>query len=178
MRADKIDTIVWDWLKSLLTDEATLDRGLRRMSQRREIELSPRRERLMAVEGLIREAEQGVENLSRAVARAKSEIAAKALENDLEKLSTQLLKLREEEVVLKNFIAQGELTEDEIAAIKNLAVEIRAELQYDDFEAKRYLLRRLGLKSHLWRDDTGRWIEVICGLIVEPKHLSVDALSS
>jgi site-specific DNA recombinase len=178
LRAEKVDTLVWEWLRGLLIDEAALEKGLRRMAERREIELSPRRERLVVVEGLAREAEQGVENLSRAVARAKSEIAAKVLEDDLEKLSNQLLKLREEQVVLKNYIAQGELTDDEIAMLKKMAADIRDELQQDDFESKRYLIRRLGLKSQLLRDDTGRWLEIVCGLALRPQLLPVEALSS
>ena len=48
-----MDGVVWQWLKTLLTDETVLDEALTVYQTERESAVAPSRERLAAVDGLL-----------------------------------------------------------------------------------------------------------------------------
>lgn len=173
LRSDVVDEAVWSWLSNLLLDEGNLDIGIKQMIERREVELSPKRERLGVVEELIGEAELGVKNLASGLRRAKNETVANVLQDDLDKLGRHLTELNEERAILLAYIGQDELNPEEVAAIKQTVADLRSELQNPDLATKRYLVDRLNVRVELKRDDTSRWLEVTCGIAPAPDRLSI-----
>jgi len=178
LRADVADKLVWGWLSGSLKDDVNLDIGIKHMIERRDIELSPKRERLESVQELIAEQERSIRNLSRGLSKAENDTVADVIAKDLQDAGQRLKDLTEERDVLLGYIQQGGLTSDEIETIKRIAAELRAELSEPDFETKRYLIDRLNVRSRLRNDDSGRWLDLTCEIAIEPDNLSVASTST
>jgi len=174
VRADKADPIVWDWLSGVLANDQTLEIGLNRMIERREIELSPKRDRLKAVKEFVEHYEQQAKNLAKGLAKAKNETVLNALNDELEKVGKTLGDLVDERELLIAYIGQGEFTPDEVTKIKRIASELREELRSPDFETKRYVIDKLNLRAQLRHDEQGRWLDVTCELKLDLSSLLID----
>lgn len=177
VKADWVEAPVWDWLASLLADDANLEKGLRRMIERRETDLSPKRERLALVTDLIKQTEHGIKRLAKAYAEAENDIVAAALQAELKSAGKQVNELNEERELLNSYIVQGEFTPEETETIKKMAAELRAELANPTFETKRYLLDKLDCRVQLRCDEAGRWLDVTCGWTIKPEKLPIESSS-
>ena len=174
VRADIADEIVWDWLAGLLMNEDALEAGIRRMGERRDIELAPKRERLDNVNRLIAEYDARIKRVAKRFAEADDDAVADALDVELQMAGKSRTELAEEQAILTAELGQAELTPEDIVKIKTLAVELRGEVENADFAAKRYLIDRLSVRVQLRRDEAGRWLDTTCGFIVNPVSLSIE----
>lgn len=171
VRADRAEAVVWEWVKSLLADDASIDAGVRRMAERREIELAPRRERLATVTDLLADYDKRIKRLARGIAEAEIETVAEALQVELKLAGQQREELAEEKSILCAELGQGDLTPEDVAAIKRIAAELRAELADADYQARRFLIDRLDLRLQLRRDEAGRWMDATCGIALNSASL-------
>ncbi len=177
LRADAVDAKVWEWLYGLLSDEDNLEQGIRRLAERSEVELSPKRKRLENVCKLIADATRRINNLSIALDEAEVEEAVNALRAQLKNVGGELKSLKEERCRLEAEIQQGSLRLEEIEAIRKTAAEIREELtDHVDFQKKRYLVDKLDVQVKLARDEEKRrCLDVSCVLVIEPERLFIES---
>ncbi|MBU0492626.1 MAG: recombinase family protein [Chloroflexi bacterium] len=176
VRGDIVDALVWGWLYTLLADDAHLEAGLAEMAERSELELSPKRDRLATMVGLIGEMESQIKRLATAYAEAENDAVAEALKAELKNAGKKLDALRDESARLDAEIGMGKLSPDEVDAIKRLAASLRADLDAADFETKRGLLDSLNFQTKLLPDltaDGERQLEVSCSLVTDPARLSI-----
>ncbi|MFX1412114.1 MAG: hypothetical protein ACFFA6_17360 [Promethearchaeota archaeon] len=141
-----------------------------------ELELSPKRDRLATVRGLIDKVEGQIKRLATAYAEAENDVVAESLKAELRNAGKKLDALRDESARLEAEIGMGKLLPDEVAAIKKLAASLRADLDAADFEAKRGLLDNLNFNAKLLPDpnaDGERQIEASCSLVSKPVPLSI-----
>ncbi len=162
--AEEAESKLWAWVRGLLESEDNIRAGLRRLAERQEIELAPRRARLALVEELI---EQAAARIARWVAAFGDE------SDDLVRATVQAQiretgKVRDELIAERDRLAaalgQGELTPEDEARIVALAAELRAGLAEADDETQRYLMERLDVQGVLTEDAGGRWLDCTCAV--------------
>jgi hypothetical protein len=91
------------------------------MMEQSELELSPKRDRLATVVGLIGETESQIKRLATAYAEAENDVVAESLKAELRNAGKKLDALRDESARLEAEIGMGKLLPDEVAAIKELS---------------------------------------------------------
>ncbi len=172
VRADIADRMVWEWVYNLLIDEASLDAGIKRMIEKNELDLSPKRERLEAVKRLLQDSERQVRRLATAYGEADNDEVAAALKIELKNAGKRLDGLKDEKQRLEAEIGLSELLPEEIVAIKKIAAELRTKLGEATFETQRLMIDQLRLRVELRRDaEDNRWLDISCGIIAESESL-------
>lgn len=171
----KIEGIVWEWLSGLLADEQNLEYGIRRMVERRDTELVPKRNRLASIENHLAQTEEQIHRLVSALYETDNAVVADAINVQLKRAGTQQEALAEERTRLTAEILQGEMSEEEIAVIINYGAILREELQVPDFQTKRYLIDRLGFHAQLGHDKAGYYLEVSCRLNANPEYVAIES---
>lgn len=183
VRADKVDTAAWNWVAGLLSDEQNLLAGIREMNRRQVIELAPRRARLELIEGLITEKETQAARLARALARASSDTEAEVLEVELRAVGKLRDQLADEREMLQAQV-RPPVGDEEVESIRELVAVLREEIAGADYETKRALIDRLGLKVQLRRvgDDLHgypvRALDMTCIISEEVTSLRIDGSRS
>jgi len=162
-RVDKVDAVVWDWVKSFLTDPQTLAEGLRaRQAEDREAN-KPLRRRLAVVDSLLADNEA---QLQRALDLYLSgEFPKEMLVERKERLQQTVESLEQERTAL---VAQLEdsITDDQIESITEFAGRINEGLGEAEksFEAKRTVIDTLDIWSTLAVEDGQQVVYVQCVL--------------
>lgn len=165
--AELVDGLVWDWISALLKDPIQLQAGIRRMAEREELEIAPKRERLSLVEDLCEKTDRKLKRLTTAFAEAESDDLADALRGEMRTVSRQLEALRSEMEALMVELAQAPLNANVEQTLLNKAQELMAEMTQADFATKRYFLDRLNFNAILRRDELGLWLDCKCGIALE-----------
>jgi hypothetical protein len=126
--------------------------------------------------GLIGETESQIKRLATVYAEAENDVVAESLKAELRNAGKRLDALCDESARLEAEIGMGQLSPDEVAAIKELAASLRADLDAADFEAKRALLDNLNFNAKLLPDPNAegkRQLEVFCSLVTDPERLTI-----
>jgi site-specific DNA recombinase len=176
--ADIAENTVWDWLSGLLQDDDKLDRGLRRMGERSAAGVEPKRRRLETVTQLIEKADQKIKRLVSAFGEEEDETIAGAFQAEMQTLSKQKNNLLSERQSLELELTKLEITPDVERLIKERVYEIRKRLQDPTYEQIRALFDALGLKVRFRDDNTGRWLDVRCGLNPDDEWIGLHLSSA
>lgn len=159
-----VETIAWDWVVDLFQSDEKVERDIMRFAESLEGELQAKRERLAQVEELITEAEQKVRRLARAFGDEKDETVAAALRAEMKVASRSLDSLKAERETLCAVIEQGAIDDNKREYILQQARKFRARLSDPTIEQKRSLLDAINFRAKFRIDETGRWLDVTCGL--------------
>jgi hypothetical protein len=158
------DEKVWTWLYNLLSDEEQLRHGIRRMTERNEVELSPKRERLKILNELIAQTEAKIERWLSDFGDESDEFIRETVQDKVKQTGRVRDELIVEQKVLAKELAQSALTPEEEERMLAMTAEIRAGMIDADYETKRYYFDRLDVRAQLRRDDSGRWLDCTCAV--------------
>jgi site-specific DNA recombinase len=151
--ATEVDAVVWQWVKSFLTDPKALNCGLDEYRAARERENAPLRERLQVVSDLL---DQNREQLARLLDLYLSGEFTKELLTDRKvRLETTIGALERERAGLTEVLEARTPTPAQIQAVQNFAARaakglVRAE---DDISERRALIQDLDVQATLAVED-------------------------
>lgn len=163
-RADAIEGQIWDWLSGLLTEPATLTTALERLATRALDDLAPAPDRLAAVINETQRIERRIPVWVNQYADAgRTELDA--LRGEVRRAEERLTALATERADLERQIAQAAVTPAQLQDSTALAAQLREYIPNADYDAKRYVLDRLGIRCRLRRTEAGDvWADVTANL--------------
>lgn len=167
IRADQVEQPVWDWLYGLIGDTDALRAGLKRLRERNEEMLAPKRERLETVDDLMVTATRQFRRLTAQFGNfvEDDDPALLALQADANRVAKQLAALKREREQLEADLSAKAMTEEEENQFLVDMARLKAGLTHPTYEIKRYVFQRMGLGCTLRRDAQGlRWLDVECTL--------------
>jgi len=179
VRLDVADRVVWDWLYGLMGDGDNLRRGLRRKAAQDSVDSESKRGRLATVQELVPETETGVRGLVADLAALKDagDLARESIREQIKSKGKLLKSLTDERNRLEAELERLELTPEQEARTLEEAASIKAGMGQANFATKRFWLDRLNFSANYRRDDTGRWLDALCTMVVQPVPLSLDHAS-
>jgi site-specific DNA recombinase len=148
-RASQVETAVWDWVKSLLTDPQALTQGLDALRGERQREMDALNARLQAVEGQLAERRRGLERLLDRYLTGG--IAGEAFTAEQDELGAAITALERERgglnARLETLGKTGERA-DELQEFATQVVEGLASAE-GDFEFRRFVIETLDVRVTL-----------------------------
>jgi hypothetical protein len=162
----KVDTLVWDWLYNLLTDEQALEDGLAKMVEMNRDNTGTKRKRLDTLEKLITKQERSIEHLVNELSDGDyNDKFTRNIFKDKISENTRLIKeLQKEKDQLEIELAQVVLSEEFTQEIKSMAAQIRSKLSGATFDGKRAVMDKLNVKVIFRVEDGKRWLDLTCSL--------------
>ncbi|MCB0212788.1 MAG: recombinase family protein [Anaerolineae bacterium] len=180
-RADKIDRVVWNWIKDMVLKPESLEAGLRNYQQEQASQAGPLQEELARIEKLITKRQNRLNRLLELYLDGefpKDEyvIAKRQIEVDLTELEAQ----QAEKI---NQLGAVTLAPERIADIHEFARKIRAGLDAvsseESFETRRKIVNLLDVKIKMAVEDGQKIVYTTCILNINaPQELPFDYTSS
>jgi site-specific DNA recombinase len=165
IRQEIVDGPVWEWVYNLLADEANLEAGLNQMLEQRELELTPKRERLATINQLYSKLERQVSELVLALREAAThQVVSATIRKQLKEIGNQLDGLGQQRDRIQAEIDIGALSMEELDQIRRVGAELSGELQNADFETKRDMLEQLQVRVDIQDEGDERELAISCGL--------------
>jgi site-specific DNA recombinase len=175
IRVEVFEGLVWEWLVSLLTDEAKLDKGISEYVASRETEISKVRGRLAMVDEMIERADKRIARLSNDLRDLESESARGAIKKEIDAIGKEKDGLLKERETQNAEIAKRQVTAADCDYIKETARVIRAKLNgTPTYEEKRALFDAIGLTIELQHNEQGRALYVVCGIRLQGDTLRLE----
>lgn len=175
IRVEVFEGLIWEWLVSLLTDEAKLEKGIREYAATRETELTKARERLAMIDGMIERAAKRIARLSSDLRDLESESARAAIKQEMNAIGKEQDGLLVERTTAQAEIGKREITEADRDYIRETAGIIRERLNgAPTYAEKRALFDAIGLTIQLQHNEQGRALFVTCGLAMQGETLSIE----
>jgi len=160
--ATEVDAVVWQWVKSFLTDPKALNCGLDEYRAARELENAPLRERLQVVSDLL---DQNREQLARLLDLYLSGEFTKELLTDRKvRLETTIGALEREHTGLTEVLESRTLTPGQIRALQDFAARAAKGLMHaeDDISERRVLIQDLDVQATLAVEDGQKVVYAQC----------------
>ena len=163
-RADHVDAVVWDWVKSFLTNPVVLIEGLKAQQVRQEIDNAPLRNRLAVVDTLLADNQQKMERLLDLY--LVDGFPKEVLIERREHLLTAIEALKRERTVLAAQLDAQVISDKQLQTIEELAREVVGGLTVADadFVAQRRLIEELDVRATLAVESGEKVIYVQCML--------------
>lgn len=185
------DKAVWAWLHGLLTDEEKLERGLHQLQKQRARDTEGKRRRLTELSDAIRDADRTIDRLVRKYAQETNDRIAKAIYRELKAAGKAQEALTAERESIEAELMGQTVSEADMQAVKDMARQVRGELEHAPFELKRQIMNVLDVRIELaWHGDV-RGLECSCNLMlnttpnassnpiwIDPLNLSAEYLST
>lgn len=175
IKADVLETVVWNYVLDLLTDPVRFEMDWRKAQALEQDGLAPKRERLETIEELIKHCEKEAAETAVALKKAKGLVLTK-LQADMDSIDVRYAKLTAERDRLSAEVRMASRLDDEALA---RALQFRADmirgLVEPTFDDKRLYLELLQVKVKV---KSGK-VVIGCGLPTEPLEtdLSRDRLT-
>ena len=129
-RAELVDSIVWQWLKTLLTDETALDEALTVYQTERESAVAPFRERLAAVDGLLADNRRQIAKVLDLY--LTDDFPREVLIERKTRLQETIAALESERSRLASQIEAQALTKEQMRSLRDFAADIRSGVEEAD----------------------------------------------
>lgn len=166
---DRVDTVVWEWIKRQLCEEEPLEQGLKEYQALRESKRAPLVERLRAIEGLIEENQAQLGRLLDLY--MKGEFPREILADRRIRLEKTVAALEKERALLSADLEQTEFTDDQVKDITAFAAEVRSKLDTagENLAVRRRIIELLDVQVTLTVEDLpegskGKVVYVSCVL--------------
>jgi site-specific DNA recombinase len=159
-----VETVVWEWIKSLLSDPQALQQGLDERMAETESHINPFRERLEVVEKLLHQYDR---ELDRALELYISgNFPKEVLLSRKSELETALQSLEQEKLRLVEVIEDHTISPAQIESIHDFAGNIRAGLDEadQDFRKRRSIVDTLDVRVVLSVEDGQKVVYAQCSL--------------
>ncbi|MBX3055828.1 MAG: recombinase family protein [Anaerolineae bacterium] len=163
-RADRVDAVVWQWLRDLLKDPETIRAKAEAYRAQRAEATRPLRDSLAVIDHLLAERQQ---ELKRAVdAYLKGGLLGKVLQEQAKQLEAAINSLESDRAELVQQIEADTLTDEQIYTLEHLAGLIGEGLGLADanFTERRYIVETLRFKGKLLLIDGQKYIDASCYL--------------
>jgi site-specific DNA recombinase len=157
-----VDVVVWDWVKSFLTNPEALRRGLWEVHQERERASAPVRGRLAVVNGLLSSNRAQLERLLGLY--LSGEFPREMLIDHKARLEKTAEVLERERASLVTPLETQTLTEDQLLGLQESAAAVAKELNAmdDDFVTRRQVIEALDVQANLAVEDGQKVVYTRC----------------
>lgn len=175
-RVDHVDALVWEWIKSLLTQSDILEQGLTAYQKGRERYAAPLRDRLVVLDDL---AEDSQSQLNRLLDLYLSgDVPREFLMDKKDSLESTLQSLGSERQDLQAKLNAQAANEADLNKLRMFAEEISARLEdgEDSFERRMGIVELLDVQATMTVEDGQKYVDVSCFLGSE--KLSFDTPTS
>jgi archaellum component FlaC len=162
--AHKAENAVWNWLKELLLDPTSLEKGLHEMIESRAEKVDPKQKQLESIARLMEEEEQKIKRLVTEMGKYDDNFVLVTFRNEIEQATKNYNSLKKEYESISNELHQIELTNEQQDYIMNFAEKIKSRLELANDVEKRAILDILNVKVLLHHDNVGRWLEISCAI--------------
>ena len=163
-RVDQVDEVIWDWIKSLLTEPQKLMEGLAARREKQDEENAPIRERLRVVDDLLAENRRQQERLLDLY--LNSDFPKEVLMDRKGRLETTIEALEKERTNLRVHLEARTLTAEQIQTIQDFAVKMAKGLTEADadgsFESRQQILEQLHVQAILAMEDGEKVVHACC----------------
>ena len=167
MKTEKVDNVVWSWLKELLCDPEALEIGLQEMIESRADEVGPKRDRVVTLEKLIGDEDKKVKRLVAELAYHDDEIVLEAIRQEINYAMKSRDVLSDERDHLELELSNIVVSENQKNQVLIFAAEIARGLENADFEQKRFIMDTLAVRAGLHYEDETIWLEVSCAITAD-----------
>ncbi len=161
-RANIVDALVWEWVKTLLTDSAVFETGLKLYQEQQEEMLIPIRRRMVVVDDLWKDTKSQYDRVVELY--VGGDIPRDILVDKKQRLETTLSALDEEKQHLSSQLDGKTLTEADLMKIRSFAKQASEELNLDEvgFQGRRRLIEMLDVHAKLYVENEEKIVEVWC----------------
>jgi hypothetical protein len=170
-RADHVDAVTWQWVKSNLIDPDELVEGLTSYQEDCERQNQPIRERLQLVDGLLSANRTQLQRLLDLY--LSGEFPKEMLVDRKSRLEATVGALEKERLGLASSLEAHTLSDEQIESLQKLALKIAEGLQVAEerFEARRRIIELLDLQATLSIESGEKVVYARC--ILDEESLSV-----
>jgi hypothetical protein len=159
-----VDTLVWEWARSLLTDPAMLEQGRAALQAERDHETAPLRARLVEIDRLLTADHREMEQLLDLYLAAN--LSKEQLSERQEELTGALSALERERGSLVQRLETPALTDQQIADLQEFAAQVSEGLAHSegDFVFRRFVIETLDVRATLTVEEGHKAAVVRCVL--------------
>jgi len=151
-RADQVDAVVWDWIRSILADPERLDVGFRDYQATSDQDNEPIRARLAVVESLVAENWKKLEKLLDDYLE-EDDFLKEMLVDRKARLETTIDALEKERAGLVARLEAQTLTEEQLRSLQEFAAKVGEHIEYDNFQMRRGVIEALDVRATLVVED-------------------------
>lgn len=146
----KVDSLIWDWICQLLTDDVALEDGLNKMVDNNKDNAGLKRKRLNTLEKLITKRERNIQRLMNELNDGEydDEYTRNLFRQTIKENADMIKELEKEVHELNADLSQVEITNEFQQEIKSLAAKIRDRLPDATFDGKRAVMDKLDVKLY------------------------------
>lgn len=173
--ANKADQAVWDWLSSLLEDEATLKRGIKTMAKRRDAEIQPKKRRLDSIYNLLDRSMGKLNRLVDDLEELERGPARDAVNGRIKMLEAEQKMILKEKDQIESVLAQVEIGPEVENQIMRTAEEIRERIPDRTFANMRYLLDKLNVNVLFINEDENIKLNVSCVIPGSEREIALSS---
>lgn len=158
-RADCVDWVVWEWIRSFLLDPENLRREIDRACAERDKHILPLKERLAIVDDLIRANQVQVERLLDLYQHDQAQAMVKdALLERLSRLKETTANLENERAKLMIQIDAQNVSNEQLKEVETIAAKMREaiEMAAEDIGTQRYVVDKLEIEVKLGMENGER----------------------
>ena len=175
---EKIDDMVWGWVNSFMTDEETLEAGIRTMIDQRKDELEQKQGRLKTLENLLLKADTRIHRLVNELSQYDGVAVLAAIREKIKDTENEKNLLLEEHSRLSMELETLELPPDFDEQVRNMVMEAREEIGDASFESKRSLLEKLNVQVLYHRDPETSAIRLDASCIIPQFNSAIETSPS
>lgn len=178
-RVDHVDDVIWDWLRSLLTEPESLMDGLAAQREKQDAENAPLRERLQIVDGLLDDNQRQMERLLDLY--LLEDFPKEVLLDRRQRLESTIEALEKERSNLRIHLEAQTLTAEQIQTIQEFAERMGKGLIAADadenFQSRRRIIEELNVQAILAIEGDEKIVHASC-ILEEEKVLPLTTISS
>jgi site-specific DNA recombinase len=161
-RADRVDAVVWDWVKEMLFDPDRLAQGLENYQAEQDKANEPLRARLAVVASLIADNREQLERLLDLY--LSGSFPKEMLIQRKTQLETTIEALEREQAGLLAQLETRTLTDDQIQSLQEFAAKTRVGIELADFQTRRGIIEALDVQVTLVVENGEKIAYVQCVL--------------
>jgi site-specific DNA recombinase len=178
-RVDHVDDVVWDWIRSLLTEPESLLEGLVAQQEKQEALNAPLRERLQIVDELLDEQRRQLERLLDLY--LADDFSREVLIDRKQRLENTIEALEKERNNLRLHLEARILTAEQVRTIQEFAEKLGKGLTLADaeenFQSRRRIIEELNVQAILAMEDGERVVHASC-ILEEGKVFTLTSTNS
>jgi site-specific DNA recombinase len=160
----KADVKVWEWLESLWTDPDKFDAGIMGIADRNRKKLEPMQKQLDRLQALIEKQDQKANRFIAQLGDVDDPELIAMVKTQAREAVTVRDQMKQEAEELKAVINKDVINPAMVERLRDLVTKIREGRARLNFEGKRVILNMLAVEVVFGVDETGRWLDVSCGL--------------
>jgi site-specific DNA recombinase len=173
IRADLVNTAIWDWIRNIIENPDNLKEGLQGMQNAQEQENQPLMDRMEIINDQIKEHQTQLDRLLDLY--LGNQFPKDVLIERKSRLEQMLANLHKEKNDLAGHIRKVTVTDDQLANIEAFCAKIRKGLDRADFKTKRQMVDLMDVRGKLAYENNQKVLYIKC--LIQPQQVSL-ALTS